>query len=94
VVLHAGRSQPVRRELFTTYTERDGLPSNAVSHFLETGDGEYWVATTGGICRFTAATSRCQVHQLGEDLLSNRAHVLYRDRSGDLWAGTVGDLFR
>ena len=79
---------------FTTYTERDGLPSNAITDFLETGDGDYWIATAGGICRFTAATSRCQVHKLGEDLLNNRTSVLYRDGSGNLWAGTGRDLFR
>ncbi len=79
---------------FTTYTERHGLPSNAVAHFLETGDGDYWVATTGGICRFTAAESRCQADRLGEDLVNNRTNVLYRDRSGDVWAGTSRDLFR
>jgi signal transduction histidine kinase/ligand-binding sensor domain-containing protein len=79
---------------FTTYTERHGLPSNVVLQLLEAADGDYWVATSGGLCRFTAAASRCEVRRLGDDLARNRARVLYRDRSGTLWAGTGGDLFR
>ena len=50
--------------------------------------------TSGGLCRFDAATSRCQAHSLGDDPMNNRVSVLYRTRSGTLWVGTAGDLFQ
>jgi signal transduction histidine kinase len=37
---------------FTNYGVEQGLPNRRVTDLLETGDGEYWVATGGGLCRF------------------------------------------
>ena len=37
---------------FTTYTVDHGLPSPVVNDLLETRDGQYWVATAAGLCRF------------------------------------------
>ena len=94
MVLHGGRPQPVRRELVHDLHRTPGVAEQRSVQFLEAADGDYWVATSGGLCRFTAAASRCEVIHLGENLSRNRARVLYRDRSGTLWAGTGGDLFR
>ena len=37
---------------FTTYTQRDGLPGNAVGCILEDGDGDLWMSTNNGVARF------------------------------------------
>src|SRR5882724_339475 len=37
---------------FTNYGVEQGLPSGQVIDLLETRDGEYWVATFSGLCRF------------------------------------------
>ena len=34
------------------FTTADGLPSNHVTHIVETTDGVMWAATTRGLCRF------------------------------------------
>jgi len=37
---------------FTNYGVEQGLPNRRVTDLLETREGEYWVATGGGLCRF------------------------------------------
>jgi hypothetical protein len=44
---------------FTNYRTEHGLPSNSVTAFLESYDGNYWVAVNRGVCRFDA-TARLQ----------------------------------
>src|SRR5215475_1851302 len=36
---------------FTNYGVEQGLPSASVNDLLETREGDYWVATAGGLCR-------------------------------------------
>jgi signal transduction histidine kinase/ligand-binding sensor domain-containing protein len=40
------------------YTERDGLPSNAISCLLEDTHGDIWVSTTEGLSRYFIRTDR------------------------------------
>jgi ligand-binding sensor domain-containing protein/two-component sensor histidine kinase len=37
---------------FTNYGVEHGLPSQVINDLLETREGDYWVATGGGLCRF------------------------------------------
>ena len=37
---------------FRTYTRQNGIPHIHVNAILETRDGEYWIATDGGVARF------------------------------------------
>jgi ligand-binding sensor domain-containing protein/signal transduction histidine kinase len=91
---------------FVVYGTEQGLPVATVNDIIEARDGGYWVATNGGgACRLDAAAPfpgtagagapplfRCAL--LGEDALSSQVNVLLEDRSGTLWAGTDGGLFR
>jgi ligand-binding sensor domain-containing protein/signal transduction histidine kinase len=80
---------------FTTFGREHGLPHPSTNDVLEDGDGWYWIATNGGgVCRFSAAASRCQAYPVGETFLSNRVNVLHKDRAGRLWAGSDAGLFR
>lgn len=81
---------------FVTYGLADGLPHATVNDMLESSPGEYWIATNGGgVCRFRpgAGAAPFEVFRLGSGTLSNRVNVLYRDRSGRIWAGSDGGLF-
>jgi PAS domain S-box-containing protein len=90
---------------FTNYDIKDGLPINSCQDLLETRQGEYWVATDRGVCRFNplaspgpetgqgATTSRFTLYPLSEDLVSNHANNLYEDSAGRIWACSVGGLF-
>jgi PAS domain S-box-containing protein len=90
---------------FTNYGVDDGLPAPSINDLLETGDGVYWVATNSdGLVRFNLlagpptlagepAKSRFTLYPVSNEPVTNRVNVLYRDRSGMIWAGTDGGLF-
>ena len=46
---------PANRQ-FTTFTDQDGLPDNAVQNILEDDDGNLWLNTNRGLCRFVPQT--------------------------------------
>jgi ligand-binding sensor domain-containing protein/two-component sensor histidine kinase len=89
---------------FTTYGVEHGLPHPAINDLIETRRGSYWVATNGGgVARFNPAPLRNERPQIlnlftgypvGEAPATNRVNVLYEDRTGQIWAGTDGGLFR
>jgi PAS domain S-box-containing protein len=89
---------------FTSYRVEDGFPAPSINDLLEASDGVYWVATNSiGIVRFdltgTSSTnadqrSRFRVYPMSAEPVTNRVNVIYRDRSGMLWAGTDGGLFQ
>ncbi len=81
---------------FVTYGLADGLPHVTVNDMLESSPGDYWIATNGGgVCRFRpgAGAARFETFRMGSTATSNRVNVLYRDRSGRLWAGADAGLF-
>jgi signal transduction histidine kinase/ligand-binding sensor domain-containing protein len=88
---------------FANYSSDDGLPAPVINDLLETDDGIFWIATNSdGVIRFDLRTShssgsppapRFAVLGVGTEPASNRVNVLYKDRTGLLWAGTDGGLF-
>jgi ligand-binding sensor domain-containing protein len=94
---------------FTTYGPDQGLPSQVVNDFLETGDGQYWVATDAGLCFFNprgiprrrttnddsaAPDAMFKVYAPGSDVRSNQVSSVLQDRSGQIWCGTANGLYR
>ena len=82
---------------FTTYGMVQGLPHPNVTHLVEARDGSYWISTNGGgVARLGGSPggSAFTVYPVGDNSITNRVNVLYEDRSGTLWAGTDGELFR
>jgi PAS domain S-box-containing protein len=91
---------------FTSYRVEDGLPFPIVNDMLEARSGTYWLATNGGgVVRFdlnagldaTADDSdkpRFTPYTVGDSAAASRVNTLYKDRAGNLWAGTDGGLFR
>ena len=90
---------------FTNYGVEEGLPGPSINDLLEASDGVYWVATNSdGVVRFDlhaaapstreGIRSRFSVVRVSDEPVANRVNVLYKDRSGTLWAGTDGGLFR
>ena len=73
---------------FRRYTERDGLPANAVHSLLEDRKGTLWVGTWNGLAAFDGTRFRkfAQKDGLPADSISGLAE----DGSGGLWVGTYG----
>ncbi len=70
----------------TSYTVKDGLPSDNVTVLLEDQHSNLWVGTRNGIARlegehFTSYTT-------DDGLVGNRIRSLYEDSDGALWIGT------
>ncbi|MBI4469925.1 MAG: hypothetical protein HY650_11460 [Acidobacteria bacterium] len=82
---------------FTNYRKEQGLPDARVRDLLETREGEYWVATGGGLCRFDPIgqpSPRFTVFYPGEGARERSVTTLLQDRSGTIWCGTGRGLFK
>jgi ligand-binding sensor domain-containing protein len=80
-----------------TFSEKDGLPSNAVACILEDSAGRLWMSTTNGLSRFDPGTGEFRNFSSsdglpGTDLTGYSA--CYQTRNGDMYfggfAGAVG----
>ncbi len=89
---------------FTNYGVKEGLPLAYTNGITEGHDGIYWIATNGGgISRFDPnvrvregknSSPLFTTYPVGDTPVSNRIGIIYEDRSGNIWAGTDGGLFR
>jgi len=90
---------------FVAFTTDDGLGSNMIRDILEDGDGDLWIATSGGLSkydgeRFTTLVDYSKVSDLGnETLIGPRGtHCdlweVMEDRSGRLWVTSLDGVFR
>jgi len=77
----------------TTYTTRDGLPSDYVRALLEDREGRLWIGTSGkGLARFDGRSFRTWAARDGlpDEFISD----LLEDRRGSLWLATRRGLAR
>lgn len=73
---------------FRRYTERDGLPANAVHSLFEDRAGTLWIGTWNGLAAFDGTHFRKFARQDG--LPANSISGLAEDGTGGLWVGTYG----
>lgn len=84
---------PFKKGHWTTYSSRDGLPSNHIRKFwVDATDGSLWIATGGGVSRFDGHEF---VNLTTEDgLLSDRVFNLWQEPSGIWWFCTAQGVSR
>ncbi len=70
------------------YGTEDGLIDDRVNDLLLDHNGNLWIATQSGLCRFDG--SNFQSFTTEDGLPSNRIHCLFEDLQGHLWLGTDG----
>jgi signal transduction histidine kinase/sugar lactone lactonase YvrE len=70
----------------TTFTTKDGLPSDDVKTIIEEPDGRIWVGTFGGLTSWHAGVLKSWTERDG--LPGGVVRSLYRDHDGVLWIGT------
>ena len=68
------------------YGIEDGLIGDKVNDLLLDRNGNLWIATLSGLCRFDGSTF--QTFTIEDGLPSNRIRCLFEDREGHLWLGT------
>lgn len=74
---------------FRRYTERDGLPANAVHSLLEDRGGTLWVGTWNGLAVFDGR--RFRKFTRNDGLPEGSISGLAEDGTGGLWVGTYGN---
>src|SRR5437016_3991055 len=77
---------------FSSYTTKDGLPSNSIGPIIEDKFGNLWVGTERGLARFNGG--RFTTYSVMDGLPNNPVGYLYSDNQGSLWIGTLKQLTR
>lgn len=73
--------------VWTTFSRKDGMPTNLVYSIGQDKNSELWFGTLGeGLCRFAANKIVC--YTTADGLSSNRILYVLFDRENTLWAAT------
>jgi streptogramin lyase len=73
---------------FTTYTTKNGLPSDIVFATYADREGNLWIGTRAGLVKWR--DGKFSVYSTKDGLSNNVVQSIYEDRSGSLWIGTAG----
>jgi ligand-binding sensor domain-containing protein/serine phosphatase RsbU (regulator of sigma subunit) len=80
-------------EEFTHYTEKDGLPNNVIYGILSDGDGDLWMSTNKGICRFKKDGQQIFIknYDISDGLQSNEFNTgaYFKNAKGELFFGGI-----
>jgi PAS domain S-box-containing protein len=76
----------------TSYTTRDGLPSNVILSVWQDSTGTLWVGTDGGLVR--RQQGKTTVYTIRDGLSSDSIRTIYEDHERRLWIGTQRGLDR
>ncbi len=85
-------------ERYTNYRFTDSLssiPHNTVKYILPGKNGNYWIATLGGLGNLNMTTGKCKNFYFKKDntgLTTNRVFCLANDYTGRLWIGTPSGI--
>jgi hypothetical protein len=73
----------VAQKQYTSFTMRDGLPSNLIYRCLEDDKGFLWIATDAGIARFDG--KNFQVFTTKDGLPDNEVLDVVKENNGTIW---------
>lgn len=79
---------------YSTYTEKDGLPSNRISSILNDNHGNLWFTTSDGIVKFDQRRNFFALFDLTDGLQSYRFNsgATYKTKSGELFFGGISGV--
>ena len=72
------------------FSSKDGLTADWVTDFLQTGDGEFWIGTTAGLCRWQGANEKsvCRSYRAANGICDYDVWTISPDENGNLWTGS------
>ena len=73
-------------ELWTSYTDKDGLLSDTISSLVVSANGCLWVGTNMGVSKFENGTWMNLT--TAEGLYNNQIYSLACDQQDNIWIGT------
>jgi len=74
--------------VFTRYTEKNGLPNNSVRSALEDIRGDIWFGTSNGLVRYPA--ERFEILRSNDNAKDRIVYAISEDRSGNIWFAEFG----
>jgi ligand-binding sensor domain-containing protein/signal transduction histidine kinase len=79
------------KQQFTTYTTKNGFPSNIMYAALEDGQHNFWVSTSKGLVRFAPGNGNITVFTRAHGLLNDQFNYnsAFKDSSGRMYFGSV-----
>lgn len=79
------------KQQFTTYTTKNGFPSNIMYAVLEDSQDNFWVSTSKGLVRFSPKTLNSTVFTRAHGLLNDQFNYnsAYKDPTGRMYFGSV-----
>ncbi len=82
---------PLVQKKLTTWTTKEGLPSNSITDILQDRKGYIWIATFNGLVRFDGINMDIFTKDKETGFSGNLNTVLLETKDGSLWIGTNGD---
>ncbi len=89
------RLEKTRRE-FTSYSTKEGLPSNFIFKVIEDGKNTLWITTSKGLVNMDYFKGKLKVYTKGNGLLNDQFNYNsgYKDKQGNLYFGSVQGLIK
>ncbi|HET6990013.1 MAG TPA: two-component regulator propeller domain-containing protein, partial [Bacteroidia bacterium] len=79
---------------FSRFTVKDGLPNNVIYGLLTDNNGNLWLSTNHGLCRFNTQTRESKNYFASDGLQGNEfnRYVFYKSDDGDLFFAGVNGM--
>ncbi len=83
-----------RKIVERAFTVKDGLPADWIQALYQTREGQLWVGTIRGLCRWqggygdSGEKSVCKTYTAKNDICDTNVWSLTEDKDGNLWTGT------
>jgi ligand-binding sensor domain-containing protein len=78
-----------KSNIFTSYTEADGLSNNVIYGILEDDHGNLWVSSNKGITKFNPVTKSVRNYGVSDGLQGNsfKPNACYKNATGEMFFG-------
>ncbi|KQS26982.1 hybrid sensor histidine kinase/response regulator [Dyadobacter sp. Leaf189] len=78
-----------KTKVFTSFTQRDGLPSDLIWGILEDTHGMLWISSNNGLSRFDPATKSVRNFDISDGLQGTSFNRMasYQDKTGKMYFG-------
>lgn len=79
----------VQKGTFTSYTVKDGLPSNTIQGALPDQQGNLWISTLNGICKFNPSNETFRNYSAADGLQGTEyiRHAYFQTDKGEIYFG-------
>jgi signal transduction histidine kinase/ligand-binding sensor domain-containing protein/DNA-binding response OmpR family regulator len=83
-----------KKQTFTNFTQKDGLPNNVIYGILTDANNNLWLSTNKGISKFNSKEKKFRNYDIYDGLQSNEFNTgaFYKSDKGELFFGGISGL--